>query len=105
MLNKALILLTVAGLVTGFVLWFTRGFHFGRGTELEKASGIGSGTPGLTTLPPTELASGEEEPALHQVLADPIVVGPSQPLPISEQDVSSQVDGVIQEVRATSASR
>ena len=102
MRNKVIILVASAGLLTGFVLWFTRSDSTSaeEHAQQERVTGAGLESPGISSMSPTVSATPEREPILRQVLADPIVVGPCNLFPVAEQDVSSQVDGVLREFLA-----
>lgn len=92
----------VIGLVSG-VIWWTRA-----GAERSEGANSFDGVTAQVDRPPEKarLLSGNTPPAPNgtpnsgRALYDPLVIGPCNVVPSQEQEVSSQVEGTLQEVRA-----
>src|SRR5687767_11966646 len=105
-MRRAFIVLVAALFATGFIYWRATA-----GTGRADGSPVDVG-PAASTVPPTDLpataprATAEIDPLRTAALAgvgplyDPVVIGPCNLFPHAEQDVSSPIDGVLEDVVA-----
>jgi WD40 repeat protein/biotin carboxyl carrier protein len=102
---RVIALVLGAGCLAGTALWWARAGASGASPDGVRAGGPGSSAPAVPNAAPPDEAPTADAPPPGPVLRDPVVVPSCSLVPVQEQDISSQVDGVFQDVRVELGAR